>query len=290
MNDTMSASEKTACLHAVGERRMGIVSCAHDIIRPYINLARFLIEALDRRYLVELYDVQDLEHPIVTSEHSAESGGSSVGYEAVDGSLGKRGETSGSSESLKAEDSPLEKRISGDGSNHLLMKAETDGSQPVGDGSEFMSEIVSSSVLSSLDYLCAQGDAAKRRHCVYYIKDAAGAICGMLYICERQDESVTVSEVYSQFMRTEETENEQRTEKEINIGLEIEALTRERVQAAWDRAAAGKEKLTKQDKVDFMRDLFEQGMLRVRGIAEIVSEVSGISQASFYRYMGEVID
>ena len=74
------------------------------------------------------------------------------------------------------------------------------------------------------------------------------------------------------------------------VKAEVNALIKERIVEVWARHRILDRKMKKDEKIAFVSELFEMGIFRMRGAAAQVSEVTGISQASLYRYLSEVLE
>ncbi len=157
-------------------------------------------------------------------------------------------------------------------------------------GAEILSDILNSRELKKLDYLCSFSDTEKdtqgQKNSVYYIRDEAGSIAGFLCIYEKRGDLYKVKDVLDQILSTDE----QTAKGSERIEAEVNSLLRERIVEVLERHRTENKKMTKADKIDFISELFEMGIFRMKGAAAQVSEVTGISQASIYRYLGEIIE
>lgn len=150
--------------------------------------------------------------------------------------------------------------------------------------------VLGSSALMSNDYICLfsdQDEPGSQKKCsVFNIRAQEGGLAGFLCIEETRGELYMVRDVFDEIMKPEG--DEQTGSK--RIGQEVDTLLKERITQVWEKYSGSGEKLKKEDKVAFISELFEMGIFRIRGGAAQVSEVSGISQASVYRYLGEIIE
>lgn len=165
-----------------------------------------------------------------------------------------------------------------------------DGEAAVSAG--LMADILSSVELKKLDFFCSTAVFRKttgKKHSVFYVRDEAGEIAGFLCIFEKESGGITVRDVFNQIL---ENNNDEKETSEIsrNIGEEIENLIDEHIQLVWNKHTEGKEKLSKDEKIDFIRELFDSGLFRMKGAAEQVSKITGISLTSVYRYFGQVLE
>lgn len=159
-------------------------------------------------------------------------------------------------------------------------------------GSGILSDILNSKELKKRDYLCTFSDSEKdevKKSSIFYIRDKDGEIIGFLCIYEKGNNLYTVREVLDQLLISEEAALE-RPNGSGRIGKEVDSLLRERIAEVWDRHNASGGKMKKADKVAFVEELFDSGVFRMKNAAVWVSEVTGISQASIYRYLGEIIE
>jgi|GEM_PF-7116319 len=188
-------------------------------------------------------------------------------------------------EELKAYES-LAKFLSqslGDRYEVSLCDAEGAGEENGKDESEprevgMIRDILASTELKKQDYIVSAADGPKTS--IYIIRGKED-IEGFLCIREKDEGSVTVREVLDQILSPESTSS---------VNAEVENLMKEKIESIWQKYKSANAKMTKEVKKDFVRELFEAGMFRMKGIAPKVAEVSGISQASIYRYLAEVVE
>lgn len=170
----------------------------------------------------------------------------------------------------------------------------------VNEGREFSPEvgilydILNSVELKKRDYLCGFSDAgdvqAGKKDSYFYIRDDAGQIIGFLCIYEKVDDRVTVREVFEQVIHLSETEDSELPVKSQKINDEIDAVIRENIEKIWVNYKTPDKKITKADKLEFMREMLKTGMCGMKGSVPRISEVTGISQASIYRYLGQIVE
>ena len=155
---------------------------------------------------------------------------------------------------------------------------------------QLISAILESNVLKNNDYLCCfsgSNDQEEDKKCsVFNIRAEDGEPSGFLCIEEKRGELYMVKDVFDEIMQPEGAQGA----GSVRISREVDSLLKERITEVWEKYAASSEKLKKADKVEFISELFEMGIFRIRGGAAAVSAVSGISQASVYRYLGEIIE
>lgn len=153
-----------------------------------------------------------------------------------------------------------------------------------------LSDVINSAELKKRDYLCSfQGSeegAAEEKNSIFYIRNEKKEISGFLCIYEERDDLYMVREVLNQLLLPEEqaASGSERIENEVN------SLLKERIIEAWKKYNPQNKKIKKSEKIAFISELFEMGIFRMKGAAVRVSEVTGISQASIYRYLGEVLE
>ena len=151
-------------------------------------------------------------------------------------------------------------------------------------------DILNSRVLKTNDYICSFSDQAdpesERKFSVFNIRAEDGGIAGFLCIEEMRGELYMVREVFDEIMKPEGLE----AGGSGRIGQEVDSLLEERIAQVWQRYNTSATKLKKAEKIAFISELFEMGIFRIRGGAAMVSQVTGISQASLYRYLGEIIE
>ena len=227
----------------------------NEEVRRHAALARFLKEALGDTHRVTLFDAADTSHAIAAGDRGL------APAEADDAALGA-----------------------------------------------LLGDILASDQLKQRDYLCcytATDDAGgARRAAIYYLRDEGGRIVGFLSIEQTGRERYMVSEVFDQLLNPAEGDAPGADEQAAGgaealasgatvserIEEEMNALLRERISTTWDKCLAQTPKPRKAEKMAFMSELFEMGIFRMRGAAAQVSEVTGISQASIYRYLGEILE
>ena len=153
-----------------------------------------------------------------------------------------------------------------------------------------LSDIINSTELKKRDYLCSfissEKDAAEKKNSVFYIHNEKNEISGFLCISEERDDLYMVREVLNQVLLPEE----QTAGGSERIKDEVNSLLKERIVEAWNRHKPSDKKIKKSEKIAFISELFEMGIFRMKGAAIQVSEVTGISQASIYRYLSEVLE
>lgn len=156
-----------------------------------------------------------------------------------------------------------------------------------------LSDILNSTELKKHDYLCSFSETENaltgQKNSYFYIRDRKGEILGFLCICEKENNRVTVREVFEQLLASEE-DSQLTTSASRSIGEEVDALMRERIEEIWNRYKTPDKRMKKTDKLAFIFELMETGIFRMKGAAVQVSKVTGISQASIYRYLGEVVE
>lgn len=155
---------------------------------------------------------------------------------------------------------------------------------------QLLEEILAGEVLKNNDYLCSFSgpDAAlpEKKYSVLNICSQDRGIAGFLCIEQTRGELFMVEEVFDEILKGEGSGEG----GSGRIGREVDSLIKERITSVWQRYSSSGEKLKKSEKVAFISELFEMGIFRIRGGAAQVSEVTGISQASIYRYLGEVLE
>ena len=140
------------------------------------------------------------------------------------------------------------------------------------------------------DYLCGfsgtANDTSDEKKSVFNIRDEFGEISGFLCITEQRGDLYMVREVLDQLLLPDG----QSASGSERIAEEVNSLLRERIVEVWNRHKSIHKTMRKNEKIDFISELFEMGIFRVKGAASQVSEVTGISQASLYRYLSEVVE
>lgn len=157
-------------------------------------------------------------------------------------------------------------------------------------GIGILSDILGGLELKKRDYLCSfsqsEEDGAEEKNSIFYIRDEDGEISGFLCIYEKRGDLYMVREVLDEVLLQEE----QATGGSERIKAEVNALLKERIVEVWNRHGNLDGKMKKSEKIAFVSELFEMGIFRMKGAAAQVSEVTGISQASLYRYLSEVLE
>lgn len=161
--------------------------------------------------------------------------------------------------------------------DHALVGEATPNEVQVG----LIRDVLGSTVLEKQDYLCASGVTGKDS--VFYIRDDDGDITHMLCISEKHPKAVTVRDVMESILRQDGSEK-------TNISQEVEVLVREQIQQVWNKHGAGRTKLTKAQKLVFVNELLEKGLFGIKGTPEQITNVTGMSLASVYRYLSEAIE
>ena len=173
--------------------------------------------------------------------------------------------------------------------DRALVKGAGDGGVERG----ILSDILNSKELKKRDYLCSfsdsENDSAGQKDSCFYIRDAKEEIIGFLCISEKESSRVTVREVFEELLGAEEDSKTSAGDSR-SVGEEVDALMRERIEEIWKRHQTPGKKLQKADKLAFILELLETGIFRMKGAAVQVSKVTGISQASIYRYLGEAVE
>ena len=158
------------------------------------------------------------------------------------------------------------------------------------DMQQLLFAVLESSVLKNNDYICcfsgSDDQESDKKSSVFNIRSESGQLTGFLCIEETRGELYMVKDVFDEIMQPEGAQGT----GSVRISREVDTLLKERITEVWGKYAASSEKLKKADKIEFISELFEMGIFRIRGGAAAVSEVSGISQASVYRYLGEIIE
>lgn len=160
---------------------------------------------------------------------------------------------------------------------------------------EILSDILNSKELKKRDYLCSffesEENTAGEKNSVFYIRNENGEISGFLCIYEKRGDIDMVREVLDEVLLSEERASEERAVGgSERIRAEVSALLKERIVEVWNRHKNPDGKMKKAEKIAFISELFEMGIFRMKGAAAQVSEVTGISQASLYRYLSEVLE
>ncbi len=158
---------------------------------------------------------------------------------------------------------------------------------------DLLNDIIGSVQLQKEDYFCSFSNNQKTNTgvvtSIYYIRNEEDKIVGFLSIQEKKDANVTVKEVIDEMLSPFDDEVCVKTETSRKISDEVNGLMSERIEKVW-KPYKEMDKLLKVDKMNFIRELFETGMFRMKGIAPLISEITGLSQASIYRYLGEIIE
>lgn len=157
-------------------------------------------------------------------------------------------------------------------------------------GMGILADILNSTELKKRDYLCSfsqsEGNVEEEKNSIFYIRNEDGEISGFLCIYEKRGDLYMVREVLDEVLVSEE-QTEGGSER---IKAEVNALLEERIIEVWNRHNNLDKKMKKAEKIAFVSELFEMGIFRMKGAAAQVSEVTGISQASLYRYLSEVLE
>lgn len=171
--------------------------------------------------------------------------------------------------------------------NRTLIKMDNQNTDKNGDEIGLLMDILNSSELKKKDYLCGFTEPRNigegLQNSIFYIRDDAGEVMGFLCISEKKRASVSVKDVFEEIMRPADA-------MPTNIGMEVEKLMKEQIESVWEKYTSGKKKISKGVKMDMMRELFDLGLFRMKGATEQVSQVTGISLASLYRYLSEIIE
>lgn len=153
-----------------------------------------------------------------------------------------------------------------------------------------LADILGSTEMKKRDYLCGfsgtANDTSDEKKSVFNIRDEFGEISGFLCITEQRGDLYMVREVLDQLLLPDG----QSASGSEHIAEEVNSLLRERIVEVWDRHKSMHKTMRKAEKIDFISELFEMGIFRVKGAASQVSEVTGISQASLYRYLSEAVE
>lgn len=155
-------------------------------------------------------------------------------------------------------------------------------------GQDLLMDILNSRELKKKDYLCGFSsgeDEKQKKTSIFYIRDDQGEIAGLLCISEKREQMVRVKDVFTELLGVDELETSKEPSK---IAAEVDGLMCEYIESVWKEHAT--ENMSRAEKVDVIRELFNNGLFRMKGAASKVAEVTGISQASVYRYLGEVIE
>lgn len=162
---------------------------------------------------------------------------------------------------------------------------------PGEDEVELLAEILQSTALKTREaftlYKGNDEDLAAEKKSILSIRNAADEIVGFLCLFEKQGNLFEVRDVLDQILSNGDVSEEKGSER---IAREVNAQLRERVAEVWMRHKSAGETMRKAEKVAFVSELFEMGLFRIKGAAELISNITGISQASLYRYLSEVID
>lgn len=162
--------------------------------------------------------------------------------------------------------------------------------------------ILNSTELKKRDYLCSYfetGDGrAGQKHSIFYIRDEKNEIVGGLSIREKENGRVTVREVVNEMLGPQpeplpDAESKKRrpaVSASQRIGEEVDELVRERIGEIWERHKVPGERMKKAEKLAFVTELMETGIFRMKSAAVQISKVTGMSQASIYRYLSEVME
>lgn len=153
-----------------------------------------------------------------------------------------------------------------------------------------LSDILNSKELKKRDYLCSffesEENKEEEKNSIFYIRNENGEISGFLCIYEKRGDIDMVREVLDEVLLSEE----RALGGSERIRAEVSALIKERIVEVWNRHNSLDRKMKKAEKIAFISELFEMGIFRMKGAAAQVSEVTGISQASLYRYLSEVLE
>lgn len=189
------------------------------------------------------------------------------------------------------------RQISGDDKDEILSvkdRALVSADEDPEIKSGILKDLLQSPGLLRQDYFCsfsgAEGLQSGGKSSYYFIRSQGGEVIGCLCIYEKADNRVTVREVFDQIMSKAVEEEVSEGTAQNRIHDEIDLLMKESIEKIWKKYLEIPGKLSKKDKMDFIREVHEAGMFRMKGAAPKISEVSGISQASIYRYLGEIIE
>lgn len=163
-----------------------------------------------------------------------------------------------------------------------------ESSEDVTVGQDLLMDILNSRELKKKDYLCGFSsgeDEKQKKTSIFYIRDDEEEIAGLLCISEKREQMVRVKDVFTELLGVDELETSKEPSK---IAAEVDGLMCEYIESVWKEHAT--ENMSRAEKVDVIRELFNNGLFRMKGAASKVAEVTGISQASVYRYLGEVIE
>lgn len=153
-----------------------------------------------------------------------------------------------------------------------------------------LSDILAGTEFKKQDYLCCFSDSEKdgeeQKNSIFYIRNEEGGISGFLCIYEKRGDLYMVSEVLDQMLLPDG----EAAGSSVRIEAEVNSLLKERIVEVWNRHNPLDEKMKKTEKIAFISELFEMGIFRVRGAVIQVSEVTGFSQASIYRYLVDVVE
>ena len=157
---------------------------------------------------------------------------------------------------------------------------------------KLLADILISKELKKQDYICSfsetGSESAIQRSSVFLIRNKKGDIIAFLCIDEKETNRVTVKEVLDQMLGPNTLEPNANSSQ--HISEEVDAFMREYISENWSRYKTPGKRLKKADKLAFVNELMENGFFRMKGAAIQISKVTGISIASIYRYLAEVME
>ena len=146
------------------------------------------------------------------------------------------------------------------------------------------------------DYLCGfsgQGTMPEiKKAALFPVRNEEGGMTGFLLIVKKFSEKVDLKTAVESMLKSEEAVQETSSEKDaesLNMEKCIREILYEKTSEIFSPYAE-RGKLKKSDKVELMRRFFDAGITKMRGGMQVIAEVTGISQASLYRYLMEVIE
>ncbi|MGM9534253.1 MAG: PAS domain-containing protein [Intestinibacter sp.] len=154
-------------------------------------------------------------------------------------------------------------------------------------GTALLKDILNSTILKEKDYLCSSIESSETKKqnktSAFYIRDDNGEIIGILCIYEKGIDNVQLRDVVDHILVPNDESNID------SIDMEVETFMKEKIIAVWGKYQNRNNKITKKDKIDAIRELFEIGIFRMKNGAAEISKITGISLASVYRYLNIVI-
>ena len=163
-----------------------------------------------------------------------------------------------------------------------------------GPATDLVLRILRDPELNKKDYLCNYTGYAKGgtplRSSTFFIRDESGEITGMICINSDYHDLLSAREILNSLIPPQEEDTRASDSGMIfeRLSQNVDELTLDSIQRVISEAGIPPERMSAQEKINIVVELFEMGLFHLKGAVSKVADTLKISEPTVYRYLNQI--